>query len=449
MKRFLAALLAALTVFTLTGCGKTENPAEPVTPGQGEEPAAPTEPELTPEEIAEQERLAAEKAREERLQGLLDSMTLEEKVGQLFFVRCPETNAVEDISTYHLGGYLLFGRDYKDGDSWLTWEQFIQKIESYQDAAAIPLLIGSDEEGGTVTRASRNPNLFSEPFKSPQKLNYIGGIEEILRDTDTRSRELRALGINVNFAPVCDVSTDPKDFIYDRTLGQDANMTADYVRLVVPAMTVGGTLPVLKHFPGYGSNADTHTGIAVDQRPMETFETSDLLPFKAGIEAGTPFVLVSHNIVNCMDPELPASLSPAVHKILREECGFDGIAITDDLAMDAVKAYAKDGAVACWPCKRETIWLLPRTTGPRSPPSSRRYRRARWRKASSTTPVSGYCGARTPFWGSPKTIPDWIFHENSLICYDFLRLCNQNVPFFVFPCEQLLERPVYGKGAFL
>lgn len=346
MKRFLAALLAALTVFTLTGCGKTENPAGPVTPGQAEEPATPTEPELTPEEIAEQERLAAEKARDERLQGLLNSMTLEEKVGQLFFVRCPETNAVEDISTYHLGGYLLFGRDYKDGDSWLTWEQFIQKIESYQNAAAIPLFIGSDEEGGTVTRASRNPNLFSEPFKSPQKLNYIGGIEEILRDTDTRSRELRALGINVNFAPVCDVSTDPKDFIYDRTLGQDANMTADYVKLVVPAMTEGGTLPVLKHFPGYGSNADTHTGIAVDQRPMETFETADLLPFKAGIEAGAPFVLVSHNIVNCMDPELPASLSPAVHKILREECSFDGIAITDDLAMDAVKAYAKDGAVA-------------------------------------------------------------------------------------------------------
>ena len=77
MRRFLAALLAALTVFTLTGCGKTENPAEPVTPGQGEEPAATTEPELTPEEIAEQERLAAEKAREERLQGLLNSMTLE------------------------------------------------------------------------------------------------------------------------------------------------------------------------------------------------------------------------------------------------------------------------------------------------------------------------------------------------------------------------------------
>lgn len=346
MKRILAVVLAALTLFSLTECGQT--PPKPVTPDQQVEPAptVPQEPVLTPEEQAEQERLAAEQAREKRLQTLLDSMTLEEKVGQLFFVRCPMENAVEDISTYHLGGYLLFGRDYKDGDSWLTWDQFIQKIESYQDAAEIPLFIGSDEEGGTVTRASRNPNLFSETFKSPQKLNYIGGIEEILRDTDTRSRELRALGINVNFAPVCDVSTDPKDFIYDRTLGQDANMTADYVRLVVPAMTEGGTLPVLKHFPGYGNNVDTHTGIAVDQRPMETFENSDLLPFQAGIDAGAPFVLVSHNIVTCMDADLPASLSPAVHRVLREACGFEGIAITDDLAMDAVQAYAKNGAVA-------------------------------------------------------------------------------------------------------
>lgn len=348
MKRILAAMLAALTVFSTAGCAKPDNSTEPAAPDQQVEPAptVPQEPVLTPEEQAEQERLAVEQAREKRLQTLLDSMTLEEKVGQLFFVRCPMENAVEDISTYHLGGYLLFSRDFKDGDNWLTKEQFLEKIQSYQDAAEIPLFIGSDEEGGTVTRASRNPNLFSETFKSPQKLNYIGGIEEILRDTDTRSRELRALGINVNFAPVCDVSTDPKDFIYDRTLGQDANMTADYVRLVVPAMTEGGTLPVLKHFPGYGNNVDTHTGIAVDLRPIETFENSDLLPFQAGIEAGAPFVLVSHNIVTCMDADLPASLSPAVHRFLREACGFEGIAITDDLAMDAVQAYAKNGAVA-------------------------------------------------------------------------------------------------------
>lgn len=348
MKRILAAMLAALTVFSTAGCAKPDNSTEPAAPDQQVEPAptVPQEPVLTPEEQAEQERLAAEQAREKRLQALLDSMTLEEKVGQLFFVRCPETNAVEDISTYHLGGYLLFGRDFKDGDNWLTKEQFLEKIQSYQDVAEIPLFIGSDEEGGTVTRASRNPNLFSETFKSPQAIYSTGCMEALAQDALDKSLALRALGINVNFAPVCDVSTDPNDFIYDRTLGQDAETTADYITRTVLTMGDAGEMAVLKHFPGYGNNADTHTGIAVDERPMETFENSDLLPFKTGIEADAPFVLVSHNIVNCMDPDLPASLSSAVHKVLRDTCGFDGIAITDDLAMDAVKAYAKDGAVA-------------------------------------------------------------------------------------------------------
>ena len=344
MKRILAVVLAALTLFSLTECGQT--PPKPVTPDQTVEPVVPSVPQLTPEEQAEQERLAVEQAREKRLQTLLDSMTLEEKVGQLFFVRCPTENAVEDISTYHLGGYLLFSRDFKDGDNWLTKEQFLEKIQGYQDAAEIPLFIGSDEEGGTVTRASRNPNLFSEPFKSPQAIYSAGGMEALAQDALDKSQALLDLGINVNFAPVCDVSTNPGDFIYDRTLGQDAETTADYITRTVLTMGDAGEMAVLKHFPGYGNNADTHTGIAVDDRPMETFENSDLLPFKAGIEADAPFVLVSHNIVNCMDPDLPASLSPAVHKVLREECGFEGIAITDDLAMDAVQAYAKDGAVA-------------------------------------------------------------------------------------------------------
>ena len=132
MKRLLAAMLAALTVFSTACCAKPDNSTEPAAPDQQVEPAptVPQEPVLTPEEQAEQERLAAEQAREKRLQTLLDSMTLEEKVGQLFFVRCPTENAVEDISTYHLGGYLLFSRDFKDGDNWLTKEQFLEKIQS-------------------------------------------------------------------------------------------------------------------------------------------------------------------------------------------------------------------------------------------------------------------------------------------------------------------------------
>ena len=275
---------------------------------------------------------------------LLTSMTLEEKVGQLFFVRCPAENAAEDVSAYHLGGYILFGRDTKDK----TADALIQTIQSYQDAAAVPLLIGVDEEGGTVVRVSSNPHLRASKFQSPQKLFAGGGMEAVTADAREKDILLDALGFNVNLAPVADVSTDPGDFIYNRAFGRDAAATADYVSAVTAQMAADGMGSVLKHFPGYGNNADTHTGIAVDDRPYEDFVNGDFLPFLAGMEAGgsTTAVLVSHNIVECMDAELPASLSPNVHRILREELDFDGVVMTDDLAMDAVAAYAEDGAVA-------------------------------------------------------------------------------------------------------
>lgn len=150
---------------------------------------------------------------------------------------------------------------------------------------------------------------------------------------------LEELGVNVNFAPVCDVSTDPEDFIYKRSFGRNAAETAQYVRTVVETMGERGMGSVLKHFPGYGNNADTHTGIAVDDRPYDSFAASDFLPFRAGIEAGADIVLVSHNIVSCMDSAYPASLSPRVHEILREDLGFTGVTVTDDLYMDGIRDF--------------------------------------------------------------------------------------------------------------
>jgi len=336
MKKGLAALLTLMLCLLLFACGekKTDEPdGQPDTPTVAPTPAPP---EQTPEELAEQ-----------RLNERIANMTLEEKVGQLFFVRCPETGAAEDVKNYHLGGLLLFGRDYKDaGGAWLTKDAFTSALASYQAAADIPLFIGSDEEGGTVTRASKNPNLFSAPLLSPQELYTAEGMDGLLSTTRTYNEQLKALGINVNFAPVCDVSTDAGDFIYARSFGKDAQTTADYIAKAVTEYEAAGVACVLKHFPGYGNNVDTHTGIAVDERSYETFETADLLPFSAGIAAGAPFVLVSHNIVNCMDASLPASLSPKVHEILRGTLGFDGLIVTDDLAMDAVKSYAQDGSVA-------------------------------------------------------------------------------------------------------
>lgn len=360
-----------ITFLLLAGCTKTQPPpAEPADPqpippvilAQEEESDGekvfdlqpkPEEPEASKETMAEAEPPSE---KELLVEELLQKMSLEEKVGQMFFVRCPAAGATEKIETYHLGGYLLFTRDFKDADGqWLTREAFVEKISSYQDAASIPLLIGVDEEGGTVARASRNPNLFPEKYRSPQAVFSSGGLETIRKDTLEKSEGLLALGINVNFAPVADVSTDPADFIYDRAFGQDAQATAEYVETAVTAAgTVsvsGGNAPyrigcVLKHFPGYGNNADTHTGIAIDQRPYQQFVEEDFLPFQAGIDAGAGSVLVSHNVVTSMDENFPASLSPEAHRILREELGFEGVILTDDLAMDAVESYAKDGSVA-------------------------------------------------------------------------------------------------------
>ena len=333
MKKGLITLIALLLCLTLPACGKQETDAPDVPDTPAVDPAPP---EKTPEEW-----------NEERLNARIAEMTLEEKVGQLFFVRCPETDAAEDVKTYHLGGLLLFGRDYKDaGGAWLTEDAFASMLASYQAAADVPLFIGSDEEGGTVTRASRNPNLFSSPLKSPQELYAASGMDGLLEETLRYNERLKALGVNVNFAPVCDVSTDLGDFIYARSFGKDAQTSADDITRVVPVYEQAGVACILKHFPGYGNNADTHTGIAVDERPYETFETADFLPFSAGIAAGAPFVLVSHNIVNCMDDTLPASLSPKVHEVLRGTLGFDGLIVTDDLAMDAVKSYAQNGSAA-------------------------------------------------------------------------------------------------------
>lgn len=279
----------------------------------------------------------------EEARHLVLTMSTEEKVGQMFLARCPAEQAAELAAQYHLGGYILFGRDFQDK----TKEEVVQAIQSDQDVSAIPMLIGVDEEGGTVCRVSRNPDLRASPFLSPKQLFQSGGWDAIRSDTQEKCDLLHELGINVNLAPVCDVCTDETAFMADRSFGQSAEQTAEYVETVVQIMKENQMGSVLKHFPGYGNNGDTHTEIVRDSRPYETFTDSDWLPFASGIQAGADTVLVSHNIVECMDPDRPASLSPAVHTLLRDKLGFDGVILTDDLSMAAITELAgeEDAAV--------------------------------------------------------------------------------------------------------
>ena len=261
-------------------------------------------------------------------------LTLEEKVGQLFIVQCVNGD-MSAILEKQPGGILMFSYNFDD----LSKDEVIAKIDGFRAALKVEPYIAVDEEGGTVVRVSNHSALAPEAYKSPQYYYGIGGMPAIIDNTIEKSELLSSLGINMNLAPVADVSTDENDFIYARSLGQDAETTADYVSAVVRAMSNHNVSSCLKHFPGYGNNTDTHTGIAIDNRPLSEFYEKDLLPFRSGIDAGADAVLVSHNIITAADPDQPASISPEIHRILRDELGFEGLIITDDMSMGAMAEY--------------------------------------------------------------------------------------------------------------
>lgn len=272
---------------------------------------------------------------------IMNKMSLDEKIAQMLFVRVPEEDDFSILTRYQFGGYLLFAKDVKN----ITKNELIEKTGYYQNASKIPVLIGIDEEGGTVSRISSNPNIVKERFKSPQELYQIGGMDKILEDLKEKNSLLKELGINVNLAPVADVSENPSDYMYYRTFGKNANETSDYIKEVIEASKGTDVSSVLKHFPGYGNNVDTHTGIAIDNRSLEEFKNIDFKPFKAGIEAGAEAVLVNHNIIVNIENNVPASLSKNVHTILRNDLGFSGIIITDDILMSAIKDYVDNPSV--------------------------------------------------------------------------------------------------------
>ena len=275
------------------------------------------------------------------LQQLLDAMTLEEKVGQLFLARCPAENAADDLSTYHLGGYLLFGQDFDNE----TPDSFREKISGYQNASPIPLLIAVDEEGGTVCRVSSHQSFRNQRFPSPREAYAAGGMEHLLAMETEKAELLSSLGINVIMGPVCDITPGFGAFMQPRSLGESPEITGRFAASSVQIYRNSQLGSVLKHFPGYGNNPDTHTDMVTDARSLEELETVDLLPFEAGIQAGCDAILMSHNIISALDDTAPASLSPAVHDYLRNTMDFDGVIVTDDLVMAAItQAYGAEEA---------------------------------------------------------------------------------------------------------
>ncbi len=184
---------------------------------------------------------------------IVNKMSLEEIVGELYMVH-HTSKSLGDIEKYHLGGLVLFGEAFKNK----TKDEVINMINNLQQKASIPLLLGVDEEGGTVVRISSNKNLRSSAFLSPRTLYKEGGFALIKEDNIEKNNLLKSLGININLAPVLDISNDKNDYIYNRSIGLSPKLTGNFAITIIESSKESGIVNVLKHYPGYSKNKDTH-----------------------------------------------------------------------------------------------------------------------------------------------------------------------------------------------
>lgn len=273
------------------------------------------------------------------LSQLIQNMPLEEKISQLFLVNCPESGEIEFIKEFKPGGLLLMSKDFKS----YSQEEVKKTIQLYQNNSKIKMFIAVDEEGGTVVRVSKY--FRNQRFQSPRMVYSQGGYDNVKSDTQEKDIFLKEFGINLNLAPVCDVSTNPDDFMYSRSFGNDASETAEYVETVIKQMNNDTMGSCLKYFPGYGNNIESQYNVVHDTRNYESIK-EDLIPFQKGIEKNANMILVTHNIIDSVDETSPASLSKNIHDILRNDMAYDGIIITDDLTIPAFKELDSEENIA-------------------------------------------------------------------------------------------------------
>ena len=344
-KRWLIWLLCAAL---LPGCGlrstdapATENSPSPVS-------AATPAPEI---------RSAAERQ--------LERMTLREKVGQLFIVRpdaldptqptaqVDDSNApgvteltadmAEMLAAYPVGGVAMFSKNIADPD------QLTAFIAQLQEQSSVGLFLAVDEEGGIVTRLASNSAFALPRFRSAAAVG-AGGDDAAAREMGrTIGAYLRQYGFQMDFAPVADVSTNPDNpVIGSRAFSSRADVAGRMASAMAGGLLEEGVIPVYKHFPGHGDTAeDSHRGLAVTYKTAEELSACEWIPY-TGYDLSGCAVMVGHIAAPELTGDMtPSSLSPAVVTgILREQMGFDGLIMTDSLAMGAIARSYPPGDAA-------------------------------------------------------------------------------------------------------
>lgn len=276
---------------------------------------------------------------------ILTRMTLEEKICQLLMVT-PEAltgqesvtgfnnDAMDALEQYPVGGLIFFGANLETRDQATAMLSAIR--EKAQTLTVPGLLLGLDEEGGSVSRATP---LGVTAYEDMRVYGEAGDTEAAYQIGLTLGSQLKELGFNLDFAPVADVLTNEENTVVsDRSFGSDPELVASMVAMEIAGFEEAGILSAPKHFPGHGSTSgDTHDGLAVTDRTIEELRECDFLPFQSAIEAGVPMIMMGHMTMSALDEDAPASMSQEiVTGLLRDELGYDGIIITDSVGMGAI-----------------------------------------------------------------------------------------------------------------
>lgn len=281
---------------------------------------------------------------------VLGKMSLREKVGQLFIVRpealaensnaetAPATDRVDDavisrLEEYPVGGVVLFSRNITGA------EQLPEFISGLQKSSKYPLFIAVDEEGGRVARIANSDFFNVASYKSMEDIGKSGDASKAEEVGRQIGLYLKKLGFNLDFAPVADINTNPQNIVIgDRSYGSDPSLVAEMVSAQLDGMHDSGIMGTLKHFPGHGDTKDdTHSGYVSIEKTWDELKVCELIPFTASLSK-TDMVMVSHiTAVNVTNDNLPSSMSEMmITEKLRNELGYDGVVITDAMAMGAV-----------------------------------------------------------------------------------------------------------------
>lgn len=275
-----------------------------------------------------QENLTIDK----KVDQIVASMSKTEKIGQMVMIGIQGTKVDDDslymLNQYHMGGVILFDRNMESPEQ---VKQLTSDLQA-QSNEKVPLFIGIDEEGGDVVRMAEKLT----PPPSQKEIGATGDIEQAKTWAIKTAKSLKDMGINVNFAPVADVGSNDK-----RSYSTDANTVIDFVRAATKGYQQENIIYSLKHFLGIGKGrVDSHVDSSSIDVTKEILMAEDILPFKTIIDENEPndyFILVSHLKYPALDEEYPASLSSKIMTdLLRNELGYKGIIITDDMEMGAV-----------------------------------------------------------------------------------------------------------------